>query len=590
MNTTDDIAESENLTAYEEFLEKRPRASFWLRASVLLACFFVPFAGSAGASPYPIKDLGTLVGGTKSDAYAINDEGWAVGISNDSTEADHAVVWDPTNNYDIIDLGRGAANAINALGKVAGSLAQPGGASSHAFIWFNYAMLDIGVLPGFTNAYVVGINASGQVVGYCTDATGIKTQRGFIGSTLGLVDLETGTFGSTVKIQPVALNDAGQVIGYYIGADNVNRGFIWDSTDLMRDIRDSGGTYVFVPNAINNSGQVVGTADTDTGFTSAFYWDGGGPMDLGTLGGNSSGATDINDAGQIVGFSEPKGIANLHAFIRDGSPVLKDIGVLPGGSFSIATAINEGGAVVGYSGVLVGDAPEIHAIFWDQDRGLVDLGTLGGDKSFARALNETGQIVGFSSKSDFSSHAFLVDLNVLAPQASQAAAVLTLTELRDDSDDPKDIRSLDKIIKDLSQPEIQALFVDSSHLDPRDGNRLFDVDAKAVGDCLGLIRSNKDAIPDAVLQEIIDDLVITTEVLAQTAVDEAAAALGVPISLALRSANTNTDNTSKATKLLAEARKELDRAESRFSNGKFQEAIKAYGKAWKKAQEVLERR
>ena len=42
-------------------------------------------------------------------------------------------------------------------------------------------------------------------------------------------------------------------------------------------------------------------------------------------------------------------------------------------------------------------------------------------------------------------------------------------------------------------------------------------------------------------------------------------------------------------KLLAEARKQLERAESRFSNGKLQEAIKAYGKAWKKAQEALKR-
>ena len=133
------------------------------------------------------------------------------------------------------------------------------------------------------------------------------------------------------------------------------------------------------------------------------------------------------------------------------------------------------------------------------------------------------------------------------------------------------------------------MFVDPSHLDPQDGDRLFDVNAKAVGDCLGLIRSNKDAIPDAVLQEIFVDLVNVTQFLAQTAVDEAAAALAVPISLALRSANTNTVNDRKATKLLAEARKELDRAESRFSNGKLQEAIKAYSKAWEKAQEVLER-
>ena len=245
MKNTAIIAEPTNLIDYEGFPEKRPRASFWVRAFVLLACFFVPFAGSAGASPYPIKDLGTL-GGNASDAYAINDGGWAVGFAEDLSGTRRAVVWDPTNNYDIIDLGGdpggfpSEARAINAAGQVAGSLAQPGGASSHAFIWFNYAMLDIGVLPGFTNAYVVGINAFGQVAGYCV---GGLPARSFIwDSTSGLVDL--GTLPNGVAFQAVALNDAGQVIGSHFDANDLRRGFIWDPTNGMRDIGDLGGTDV----------------------------------------------------------------------------------------------------------------------------------------------------------------------------------------------------------------------------------------------------------------------------------------------------------------------------------------------------------
>ena len=56
--------------------------------------------------------------------------------------------------------------------------------------------------------------------------------------------------------------------------------------------------------AINSTGQIVGESNLgDSSETHAFLYSAGTLLDLGTLGGSSSSAIGINDAGQIVGNS-----------------------------------------------------------------------------------------------------------------------------------------------------------------------------------------------------------------------------------------------------------------------------------------------
>src|SRR5688572_6257594 len=68
--------------------------------------------------------------------------------------------------------------------------------------------------------------------------------------------------------------------------------------------------------------------------------------DLGTLGGSSSSANDINDAGNIVGLAlGPSG--GHHAFFYSGG-VMLDIGTAWAGSVSEARSLNNSNVVVGY--------------------------------------------------------------------------------------------------------------------------------------------------------------------------------------------------------------------------------------------------
>src|SRR5687768_2478210 len=100
---------------------------------------------------------------------------------------------------------------------------------------------------------------------------------------------------------------------------------------------------------INDSGQVVGwSAWRAAGDRHAFITgpNGLGMRDLGTLGGYNSGASGINDSGQVVGWSDTAERAS-HAFITGPNGMgMRDIGT---STSSEAVAINNAGQVVIYS-------------------------------------------------------------------------------------------------------------------------------------------------------------------------------------------------------------------------------------------------
>jgi probable HAF family extracellular repeat protein len=80
----------------------------------------------------------------------------------------------------------------------------------------------------------------------------------------------------------------------------------------------------------------------------AFYWSSTtGMVDMGTLGGNSSYALQINDKGEAVGWSYLADNVTTHAFTWTLAGGIVDAGTLPGGCCSQGQGINSLGNLTG---------------------------------------------------------------------------------------------------------------------------------------------------------------------------------------------------------------------------------------------------
>lgn len=142
---------------------------------------------------------------------------------------------------------------------------------------------------------------------------------------------------------------------------------------------------------VNIRNQVVGTSATADGFNHAFLWQAGLMTDLGTLGGTTSGATELNDIGQVVGWSSDA-TEGPHAFLwTDGS--MQDLGPL---GLVGQVRLNARGQVA-WTAYPAGDVPHRRAVLWS-DGVAQELGTLG-DTGWSQvyALNDLGQVVGASN-------------------------------------------------------------------------------------------------------------------------------------------------------------------------------------------------
>jgi len=275
--------------------------------------------------------------------------------------------------------------------------AEPAGPQAAPSTRPRYTITDLGTLGGATTKGY-GINESGQIVGASQIGSYMHAFLWDDGTMTNLGAL--GAYGSWAH----DINDAGQVVGEsYVGSEFYTHGFLWEN-GAMQDLGTLGGPESLAF-GINNAGQVAGKAccAPDSYVTHAVRW-GGGIVDLGDLDPewpNHSVAYGINDVGQIVGQSATGDPLQLdHAFLwQNGS--MQDMGTL-GGDLSGAWAINENGQAVGYS--KLANSTTFHAVLWDGGR--QDLGALTFTNSIAYDINDKKQVVG-ALKTGQISHAFV---------------------------------------------------------------------------------------------------------------------------------------------------------------------------------------
>ncbi len=146
---------------------------------------------------------------------------------------------------------------------------------------------------------------------------------------------------------------------------------------------------------VNDDWIVVGWAEKQNGYARAYAWeyDSERLIDLGTLGGPSSRAFDINNQQIVVGEADLGD--NTHHACAWVQRKAQDLGTL-GGASSGAKSVNEMGQIVGSSWTAEGT---VHAFVYEDERmqDLNDLVDDGGDwiLQYAESINDAGQIVGW---------------------------------------------------------------------------------------------------------------------------------------------------------------------------------------------------
>ncbi|HME89031.1 MAG TPA: hypothetical protein VKE30_07470 [Chthoniobacterales bacterium] len=310
------------------------------------------------------------------------------------------------------------ANSINDRGWLAGFSNLSGNQSRHAALWRDGALTDLGTLGGPNSNVTWSVKANSGIV------TGISQTS-----------------------NPDPLSEAWSSAAFYPGATGtgfINLGFVWQN-GTMRALPTLGGNNGFATGA-NSRGQIVGWAENSVHdptcvppqqlqFRPVVY----GPManqisELPLPNGDTSGAaTGINEQDQVVGIS---GICDQavgrntakHALLWDKNGKIVDLGNLGAPFWNTPTNINQRGDVVGFAGAPGDpDGNFLQAFIWTPESGIQPLGFLPGDvHSEAYGINEKRQVVGLSCDADGNCRAFIwqngvmTDLNSLKPASYTA--------------------------------------------------------------------------------------------------------------------------------------------------------------------------
>ena len=372
--------------------------------------------GRQPSARYTVTDLGTLPGGSFSQATFISNSGLLTGISTVADGSQHAVAWSHGSIFDFgSPLGgpNSGAFGANAAGLIPGQAetldSDPNnenfcdyftGLQCRPFAWHNGLIKQLPLLGG-NNGTASPPNSLGQIPGIA--------ETNVADPSCPVTPAVNGTGPQVLQVEPV----------------------IWNvKAGTARELSLPAGDTVGMAFWINDHGQAVGSTGTCADTIAppfavgahAVMWDKDGSVrDLGNLGGDANpnvlGAGNvafaINDKAQVTGVSVlPDGV-NTHAFLWTLGTGMQDLGTLPGDNISAGLGMNNVGDIAGAS--IAGPDPLTgvpKAVIWHNGV-ITDLNTVvPTDTSLflltAFTINDAGQVAGFGlDLNTFEVHGFV---------------------------------------------------------------------------------------------------------------------------------------------------------------------------------------
>lgn len=183
---------------------------------------FIPIAWIKSGNTYKTVKLPTLPGAVITDCCSINnsDEGVGIAFFNYENTSAHGFLVKTTGVKDLGTLPGGTfsnAQWINSSGVIAGySNSSSSGSNFIATAWDPSGKIhSLGTLPGGASSIGSGINDSNQIVGLSSTATStsdaiIWTQKGGIKDLNNLIPPNSGW----VLVLANSINNSGQITGY----------------------------------------------------------------------------------------------------------------------------------------------------------------------------------------------------------------------------------------------------------------------------------------------------------------------------------------------------------------------------------------
>lgn len=295
-------------------------------------------------------------------------------------------------------VGSAEAADINNSGVVCGMGNYVINTSSTPFRFDGTTVTELPILPDADKpiALTTGINASGVICGYSRNAAGKSRACYWVDTTLHTIPYPPEANPDS-DLRAYDINDDGVVVGYFWSTGGERTAFYFQdgvSYSLDSAIRAAGLTDLQTASAVNNSNVICGSADDPSGNTTAYTYDidAGLLTVIGTIGITDCSATDINDAGQIIGRGKYYPWDAIHRVVTyDGTWHFVDY-LTPDSQWT--GGINDQGRIVGTAYVTGGgrwswfsDGPG--------DGSMVPLDLAGWGAIYARKINNEDWIAGY---------------------------------------------------------------------------------------------------------------------------------------------------------------------------------------------------